>query len=307
MPSLSSRSSGRRSIHVFDLDDTLIQTAAKVRVLGPDDRELRALTPAEFTTHVLGEGERYDFRDFGNVGILARGVLVGYTRTILETLLKRGTRSDFAILTARGDKRLHAPFLIRLFQGLFGIRLKNSLIFNLSDERFLRYKDSAELPEALRETFGEAFAGRRFSKLSVPERKALVLGQDLAARGYNDISLFDDSRENLAAFKVIGKAFPGITYRPHFIDPTWSVRLEEFRAGDKARKPLTSGRASALILLGHHSRYGENPEAGLRALQERGSVTLTGGVRLTFAEGKYALEKNREVAGSRKSEAESRT
>lgn len=273
----------RRSIHVFDLDDTLIVTEAKVRVLGPDGAELRALTPSEFTTYALGEGEAFDFRDFGNVGILAKGVLVGYTRTIIETILKRGTRSDFGILTARGDKRLHAPFLIRLFQGLFGIRLKNSLIFNLSDERFLRHKQGGDLPDS--------FAGKTYAKLTVPERKALVIGQDLAARGYNDVSLYDDSRENLAAFKVIHRAFPEITYRPHFIDPTWRVRLGEFRESGKTRRVLTSGRASALILLEHHSRYGENPEAGLRALQERGSVSLEGGMRLVFAGGKYALER----------------
>jgi hypothetical protein len=279
--------SSRRSIHVFDLDDTLMRTAAKVRVTGPDGAERRALTPAEFTTYTLGEGEVFDFGDFGNVSILAKGVFVGYTRTIIETLLKHGTRSDFAILTARGDKRLHAPFLIRLFHGLFGIRLKNSLIFNLSDERFLRYKDGTDLPADLR----EAFSGRSFSRLTVPERKALVIGQDLAARGYNDVSLFDDSRENLGAFKVIHKAFPQITYRPHFIDPSWHARLEEFRASGKPRKALTSGRASALILLEHHSRYHENPEAGLRSLQERGTVTLEGGVKLVFAEGKYAIER----------------
>lgn len=284
----SSISPARRSIHVFDLDDTLIRTKAEVRVVDSHGAEIKRLTPAQFTTHALGPGERYDFRDFGDVGILARGEPVGYTRTIIETLLKNGTRSDFAILTARGDKRLHAPFLIRLFQGLFGIRLRNSLIFNLSDERFLKYKDAAEVPEALREHLSD----RRFSKLTVPERKALVIAQDLAARGYNDISLFDDSRENLNAFKVIHKAFPHITYRPHFIDPTWTVRLAEFREGasqGKTRKPLISGRASALILLEHHSRYGENPEAGLRALQERGSVTLTGGVKIVYDEGKYAL------------------
>ncbi len=274
----------RRSIHVFDLDDTLIVTEAKVRVLAANGEENHALTPAEFTTYGLKEGEAFDFRDFGNVGILAKGVLVGYTRTIIESILRHGTRSDFGILTARGDKRLHAPFLIRLFHGLFGIRLRNSLIFNLSDERFLRHKESKELPQA--------FAGKTYAKLTVPERKALVIGQDLAARGYNDISLYDDSRENLAAFKVIHRAFPEITYRPHFIDPAWRVRLGEFRASGKLRKPLASGRASALILLEHHSRYRENPEAGLRALQERGGVSLGGGVRLVHADGKYALERN---------------
>lgn len=279
--------SSRRSIHVFDLDDTLIRTAAKVRLLGPDGAELCTLAPAAFTTHVLDPGERYDFRDFGNVSILAKGEPVGYTRTIIETILRHGTRSDFGILTARGDKRLHAPFLIRLFRGLFGIALRNSLVFNLSDERFLRHKDGQELPESLRGALSE----RTFSKLTVPERKALVIGQDLAARGYNDISLYDDSRENLEAFKIVSKAFPAILYRPKFIDPTWRARLAEFLASGKPRKPLTGGRASALILLEHHSRYGENPEAGLRALQERGTVALEGGVRLAFAEGKYALER----------------
>ena len=284
---ISKKAPDRRSIHVFDLDDTLIRTAAQVRVLGPDGAEIRTLTPAQFTTYALAEGERYDFRDFGNVSILAQGEPVGYTRTIIEAILRHGTRSDFGILTARGDKRLHAPFLIRLFRGLFGITLKNSLVFNLSDERFLRHKDGQELPESLRGALTE----KTFSKLTVPERKALVIGQDLIARGYNDISLYDDSRENLEAFKVVHKAFPAVLYRPKFIDPAWRARLAEFLASGKTRKPLTSGRASALILLEHHSRYGENPEAGLRALQERGSVGLEGGLRITFQEGKYALER----------------
>ncbi len=258
-------------------------------MVGVEGAERARLTPAQFTTHVLGEGEHYDFRDFGDAGLLVKGEPVGYTRTIIETILRNGTRSDFGILTARGDKRLHAPFLIRLFQGLFGIRLRNALIFNLSDERFLKYKDAVDVPETLK----EHFSGRRFSKLSVSERKALVIGQDLAARGYNDISLYDDSRENLSAFKVIHTAFPHITYRPHFIDPTWSVRLEEFRAAateGMKRKPLTSGKASALILLEHHSRHGRNPEDGLRILQEHGVVPLDGGVNLVHADGKYALE-----------------
>lgn len=262
--------------------------------MGGKGDEVARLTPARFTTHVLGEGEWYDFRDFGDVSLLVKGEPVGYTRTIIQTILKNGTRSDFGILTARGDKRLLAPFLIRLFHGLFGIRLRNSLIFNLSDERFLKYKDTVEVPVALR----EHLSGRRFSRLTVSERKALVIGQDLAERGYNDISLYDDSRENLKAFKVIHTAFPHIVYRPHFIDPTWTVRLREFREAaveGKTRKALSSGKASALLLLEHHSPYRENPEAGLCVLQERGHVLLAGGVMLTHAEGRYALERTEAV------------
>jgi hypothetical protein len=266
----SSRQNGRKSIHVFDLDDTLIQTAAMIRVRGEGGAEVRVLTPAEFTTFELKPGEVFDFKDFADVGILARGIVVKYTRDIISTLLRHGTQSDFGILTARGDKKLHAPFLIRLFQGLFGLRLRNSLIFNLSDERFQRHKEGMELPE----TFG----GRKFSALSIPERKALVIAQDLVLKGYNDISLYDDSRENLQAFKVMRKAFPALVYKPHFIDPTWKVRLEEFRVSGLETKPLNRGAESARLIIENHSRYRGKTDAGMRDLEEVGRIDLDGGL-----------------------------
>ena len=273
----------RKSIHVFDLDDTLIQTEAKIRLLNAEGHETRSLTPSQFTTYVLQVGENFDFRDFSDVGILARGVVLKYTRDIIETILKRGTQSDFGILTARGDKRLHAPFLIRLFKALFGIRLRNARIFALSDARFLKHKQNAELPDS--------FSGQSFAELSIPERKALVIGQDLASRGYNDISLYDDSRENLNAFKVIRKAFPEITYKPHFIDPTWHLRLEEFRLSELPEKSLTRGVESARLILENHSRFRENPEEGLRTLEKAGQVPLESGLLLRKDGAKFLLAK----------------
>ncbi len=277
----------RKSIHVFDLDDTLIQTDAQVRVRNAKGDPLRALTPAEFTSYALQAGESFDFRDFSDVGILSRGIVLKYTRAIIETLVGRGTQSDFGILTARGDKRLHAPLLIRLFAGLFGIRLKNSLIFALSDERFMRHMENREGRD-----FPEPFRGRRYAELRIPERKALVIARDLVARGYNDISLYDDSRENLTAFKVIREAFPEVSYKPHFIDPTWRMRLGEFRRSGSSRKLLTRGRDSALLILENHSRFREDPESGLRKLEAEGRLPLDGGDLELRKEGtRFRLEK----------------
>ncbi len=273
----------RKSIHVFDLDDTLIRTEAKIRVRGEEERE-RALTPAEFTTYALLPGEAFDFRDFADVGILARGIVLKYTRAIIDTIVGHGTKSDFGILTARGDKKLHAPFLIRLFAALFGIRLRNSLIFNLSDERFLRHKEGVDLPDS--------FGGRKFSALSIPERKALVIAQDLMLKGFNDISLYDDSRENLASFKKILHAFPGVAYKPHFIDPTWKVRLEEFRQSGSMKKALIRGKESARILLENHSRFRDDVEAGIRELEGEGKVELEGGAAVVREGEKYLLMKS---------------
>jgi len=285
----------RKSIHVFDLDDTLIQTDAKVRVRTADGRDKRVLTPSEFTSYVLQPGETFDFRDFSDVGILSRGIVLKYTRGIIETIVGHGTRSDFGILTARGDKRLHAAFLIRLFSGLFGIRLKNSLIFALSDERFTRHMERRESSEG--SSFPEPFRGRRYAQLRIPERKALILARDLVARGYNDLSLYDDSRENLAAFKVIREAFPGVSYKSHFIDPTWRMRLKEFRQSAAGSKSLTRGRDSALLILEHHSRFRENPEEGLRVLDAEGRVLLdreNEGLMLCKEGAKFSVRKKAE-------------
>jgi hypothetical protein len=221
----------RKSIHLFDLDDTLIRTSARVLVRDAEGALLKSLTPAEFTGYRAGPGEALDFREFSDLGILSRGIVVKYTRSIIDSILKHGTRSHFGILTARSDKHLHAPFLIRLFKSLFGIRLAKEHIFAVSDARFARFKDQDR--------------ERRFTSLSIAERKALVIAEDLVGRGFNDISFYDDSRENLDSFKVLREAFPHVVYKPHFIDPTWRARILEFLDSGKERKCLIKGLGSA--------------------------------------------------------------
>lgn len=253
----------RKSIHLFDLDDTLIQTAARVLVLGPDGSPAKALTPAEFTAYRPGPGEILDFREFSDLGILSRGIVVRYTRSIIDSILGHGTRSHFGILTARSDKHLHAPFLIRLFKSLFGVRLAKEHIFAVSDHRFAAHKDR-----------GAAMPERRFSSLSIAQRKALVIAEDLVGRGFNDISFYDDSRENLESFKVLREAFPHVVYKPHFIDPTWAARIREFLESDRDRKCLIKGLGSVRIILEHHSRFGAAQEGALRDLAAGAAVPL---------------------------------
>ncbi len=254
----------RKSIHLFDLDDTLIHTNARVLVRDAQGGTLRVLSTAEFTGYRPADGEVLDFSEFSDLGILSRGIVVKYTRTIIDTILRYGTRSEFGILTARADKKLHAPFLIRLFRSLFGVRLANEYIFAVSDARFSGYKDRA----------AAAAAGVPFSKLSVSQRKALVIAQDLVGRGFNDISFYDDSRENLESFKVMRQAFPHVAYRPHFIDPTWKARLQEFWDSGAARKTLIKGAGSARIILDHHSRRSAEMESALADLQAGDPIKL---------------------------------
>jgi hypothetical protein len=277
----------RKSIHLFDLDDTLIRTEARVLVRDGEGALLRSLSPAEFTGFRPAPGEILDFHEFSDLGILSRGIVVKYTKSIIDTILKYGTRSEFGILTARSDKKLHAPFLIRLFRSLFGVRLSNELIFAVSDQRFSGYKDRRA---------GKGGGGEPpvpFAKLSVSQRKALVIAEDLVGRGFNDISFYDDSRENLESFKVMREAFPHVVYKPHFIDPTWKARLTEFWESGAERKPLIKGESSVRIILEHHSRdYGGMQEA-LRGLAEGHAIRLDSvPVWVVCEEGKYQLKRN---------------
>lgn len=270
----------RRSIHLFDLDDTLIHTDARVLVRNPSGGLVRALTTAEFTGYRHGPDEMLDFTEFSDLGILSRGIVVRYTRSIIDAILAYGTRSEFGILTARSDKKLHAPFLIRLFRSLFGVRLANEYIFAVSDVRFSEYKDR----------IGDA--GMPFSQLSVSQRKALVIAEDLVGRGFNDISFYDDSRANLDSFKVMRQAFPHVTYRPHFIDPTWKARLDEFLIAGKERKALTKGAASVRILLEHHTRRGLDYEPAMLSLSEGKPIRLDSlPLEIAFADGKFWLRR----------------
>ncbi|HKP96078.1 MAG TPA: hypothetical protein VJ385_10005 [Fibrobacteria bacterium] len=279
----------RKSIHLFDLDDTLIRTEARVLVRDSQGGLLRALAPAEFTDYRPAPGEVFDFREFSDPGILSRGIMVKYTKTIIDTILKYGTHSEFGILTARADKKLHAPFLIRLFRSIFGVRLSNELIFAVSDRRFSGYKDR-----------GITAGSAPFSSLSVSQRKAMVIAQDLVGRGFNDISFYDDSRENLDSFKVMRQAFPHVVYKPHFIDPTWKARLGEFWESGSQSKALIKGANSARIILEHHSRYGADAHSPLRILLEGTPIRLdTVPVWLVCEEGKFYLRRS---AGKREEE-----
>ena len=85
---------------VFDFDDTLAFTDARVYILSPSKLVRKSLTPQEFNTHKLREGESFDFSDFDRASLILNGKptkLIDLARDVFSE-----GHSVF-ILTARAD------------------------------------------------------------------------------------------------------------------------------------------------------------------------------------------------------------
>ena len=90
---------------VFDFDDTLATTDCKVIVRRPNDLSLhglpvRKLTPAEFNTDVLTDGEVYDFSEFRSDEFI-RSANPTFLMALAQEVYDEG--HSVYVLTARAD------------------------------------------------------------------------------------------------------------------------------------------------------------------------------------------------------------
>lgn len=163
----------RKTICIFDLDDTLVKTGAKIKVYEKDTGDLlHSLTPEEFNDFV-NQGHSLDFEDFNDLRILLNGSLMEENIKILKNC---AVQHPVGMITARSH----------LFSVLEFIRQKNlpvqeDLVFVVNDEK-------------------SPFDG------TVAQRKKQAFSQ-LIERGYDDFIYWDDNLENLEAAKSLEKEF----------------------------------------------------------------------------------------------------
>lgn len=101
-----------RTLNVWDIDDTLGKTSARVSVL-KDGKTVKVLQPGEFNGYKLAPGESFDFSQFRS------GKIFRETFKPINTVLERAKNivnrqtenSQSIILTARSDFNDHKEFL----------------------------------------------------------------------------------------------------------------------------------------------------------------------------------------------------
>jgi len=98
-------SEGTKGLTIFDIDDTMFKTKARVQVK-KDGKVIKVLPPKQFNTYTLGKGETYDFGQFKSADLFNKtalpiGRMIQKFKAILKNAVKKG--SDVVIVTARAD------------------------------------------------------------------------------------------------------------------------------------------------------------------------------------------------------------
>lgn len=176
------------SITIFDVDDTLVVTQSKIRVIDNNTGEKFDLTPAEFNEFEKHEHHDMDFSDFKNLDILKGGRIVDKIFKILKETVESGRR--VGIITARDSKDLIFQFLSH-----HGVIVNPNYIFAINDP-ILNFKGT-----------------------TANKKKQAFL--EFIKMGFRDFIFYDDDKENIKIANSINDEIEGIHIKTKLVIPTW--------------------------------------------------------------------------------------
>lgn len=159
-------------ILLFDVDDTLIHTTAKISII-KNHKVVKRISNSEYNEYILKPGESFGYEEFNNPIILSNEKFTPYWDT-LKREYKKGTH--IGILTARENTDM-----IYTFFKNNGIVIKKDLVFAIGDPKL-------------------------GLKGSIAERKSKVIS-DLVNYGYRTFVFFDDNETNLKSAKELEHKF----------------------------------------------------------------------------------------------------
>jgi len=156
---------------IFDLDDCLVKTDAKIKIINPSTREvIKELTPEEFNYFSNHNNYVLNFDDFESPEILRQGKFIHEIFGKLKNYYSDGV--PVAILTARSSSELVRGFFLEN-----GIDIHPDLVIAINDPMYDYEGTIAEM-----------------------KKQAIV---DFIDDGYTDLVFFDDNEDNLRLAKQV--------------------------------------------------------------------------------------------------------
>jgi len=186
-----------KGLTIFDIDDTMFISKAKVRVKNTNTGKVKELTPQEYNDYKLGNNEVWDYGEFKSSKIFYKTAtpiarMIEKAKAIIKNATARG--SKVIIVTARSDMD-NKDLFIKTFEA-HGIPMKNVYV-----ER----------------------AGNVGGKNSAAN-KTIVFKKYLDTNKYARVRLFDDHMDNLKALLDLKREYPNVEFFAYLADLKGSVK-----------------------------------------------------------------------------------
>ena len=182
---LKKRDKEIRTLNVWDIDDTLGKTDARVSVL-KDGKVVKVLDPGQFNHYELKTGEKFDFSQFRS-GKIFRDTFKPINNVLdraKEIVWNQSENSHSIILTARADFEDHKEF-IQAFRD-HGFPIDHVYVERSGNLSKLKSTSPAHI------------------------NKGVVLKRYMKTGKFDRVRMWDDHQANLDMLYKLGKQFPNI-------------------------------------------------------------------------------------------------
>lgn len=189
----------KSSLHVFDIDDTLFHTHAKIHVKDKTGKTVQTLSNSQFNDHKLPAGHHYDFHEFRSADKFHKTSkpihrMLNKMKAI-HTNVSQHPHSRVIMNTARADFDDPAKFLDTFRK--HGVPV-----------------DQIHVHRAGNETEGSLPA----------EKKNIVLRRYLDKHPYGKVHMYDDSKTNLNHFLRLKHEYPNTEFHAYHAQADGSIK-----------------------------------------------------------------------------------
>lgn len=209
---------------IFDIDDTLFHTTAKIKVV-KDGNVIKTLDNQQFNNYELQPGEEFDFGEFRSAEKFNKeSEPMKPMIAKLNAILKNAGDSKVIMLTARADFDNKDLFL----------------------DTFRQHGIDIDLIHVHR-------AGNISGDAIPADKKAVFVRQYLDTGKYGRVRMYDDSMTNLKVFNKLQQEYPNVKFSAYFVNHNGSIRTvkdvnemsrDEYNA--KAKEKLVNAALEAM-------------------------------------------------------------
>jgi hypothetical protein len=187
---------GSGTLTIFDIDETLFHTKAKVGVV-KDGKVIRKLDNQEFNTYERKPGETYDFGEFRSAEVFRR------TSVPIVRMIEK------AKAIVKANKNPHSRAIICTARADFDDK-----------HMFLQTFRDHGLPI-------DDMHVERAGNLGVDssaEAKKVIFRKYLNTKNYVKLRLYDDAMTNLKAFLDLKSEYPNVQFEAWYVNPDGSIK-----------------------------------------------------------------------------------